>query len=423
MKRLLLNLFLLPAIILFHTTCFSQSQNKIKYVFLFIGDGMGHRQVFLTEKYNELNHLEPLIFLNNKWSFGLSMTECADSNKITDSGAGGTAIACGERTSYGKIGEYKGIELESIAEHLIRKMSFKIGIITTVPINHATPASFYGHEPTRRNYDNLTNDLIASGFDFFAGGGFELGNADSSMDIYRSFDMLILKLKENNFQTELNENQYNSLTLLKNNHVIIVDTAIRNKQLILKNVYSDEKNSLPFTLDFPKYKMQLAKYTEAAQNSLLNESGFFIMVEGGKIDWACHDNDALTAIYEINAFNEAIKKAYEFYQNHPENTLIIVTADHETGGMTLGSGNDENSSSKINKYALYVNKLNQQKGSYILTNTDQLKKIQDEAQIGWTTNEHTSAPVGIWAIGRGSNSFSGIMKNSEIKEKILKLVK
>ena len=154
----------------------------------------------------------------------------------------------------------------------------------------------------------------------------------------------------------------------------------------------------------------------------MNDKGFFIMVEGGKIDWACHDNDALTAIYELNAFNEAIKKAYKFYLKYPENTLILVTADHETGGMAQGVGYDEKGPAKYNSYALYVNKLLQQQNSYISTNSDTLRKIQDEAQIGWTTDEHSSAPVGVWAIGKGSENFSGIMKNADLKKKILNLV-
>lgn len=422
MKKTILLLWVILGIIL--VSPFSQAQNsgKIKYVFLFIGDGMGTNQVFLTEKFNEATHTEPLIFLNNNWTFGLSRTECVDSNKITDSGAGGTAIACGQRTNYGAIGEYKGKSLESIAEYLHTKKNFRIGIITNVPLNHATPACFYGHEPTRRNYDNLTNDMLASKFEFFAGGGFQFGNADTTKNVYKGFESVVSKLKENNFQMVFNRKQEMALGYSQKFPVIVIDTALRNKQSKIKNVYSDEKNSMPFVLDFPEYTMHLAKYTELAQNVLMNKTGFFIMVEGGKIDWACHENDALTAIYELNAFNLAIKAAYEFYLLHPDNTLIVVTADHETGGMAQGEGYDENSKVKTNSYALYVKKLLQQKHSSVFFNADSIRKIQQEAQIGWTTNEHTSAPVGVWAIGQGSQVFAGIMKNSDLKEKILKLI-
>ena len=146
------------------------------------------------------------------------------------------------------------------------------------------------------------------------------------------------------------------------------------------------------------------------------------MVEGGKIDWACHQNDALTAIYELNAFNQAIKVAYEFYLLHPDNTLIVITADHETGGMAQGATYYENNKVKTIGYSLFVKKLLQQKNSQIFLNADSIRKIQHEAQIGWTTSDHTSAPVGVWAIGKGSQIFAGIMKNSELKEKILRLI-
>ncbi len=412
-------------IILFFLACNAVAQNsgKIKYVFLFIGDGMGLNQVFVTEKYNELTGIEPLIFMNHNWAFGLSRTECADSNKITDSGAGGTAIACGKRVPFGGIGDFKGTPVESIAEYLHSKNNFKIGIITSVPLNHATPACFYGHESTRKNYDNLTKELISSGFEFFAGGGFDVGNADSTKIIYKNFNMVLDDLRANDFHLVLNETQMNSMRPKESSRILIVDTAIRNKQLLLKNVYPDERNSLPCILDVPEQKMTLAKYTGLAETALMNDQGFFIMVEGGKIDWACHDNDALTAIFEINAFNEAIRKAYEFYLKYPQNTLIIVTADHETGGMAQGTYMSGKSSKKNGGYELYIKKLLQQKNSYIYSAKDSLAKTQRDARIGWTTFEHTSAPVGIWAIGNGSEVFSGIMKNEEIKEKILELIK
>ncbi|MEI6852420.1 MAG: alkaline phosphatase [Bacteroidota bacterium] len=422
MKKLSLYLFILLGILFYVQPSCAQNSGKIKYVFLFIGDGMGTNQVFLTEKFNDATHTDPLIFLNSNWSFGLSRTECADSNRITDSGAGGTAIACGQRTSFSAIGEYKGNALESIAEYLHNKKNFRVGLITTVPINDATPACFYGHEPSRYNYDNLTNDMIASHFEYFAGGGFHYGNKDTTKTIYRNLNSVINKLKENNFQLVLNKQQEMGLGYTAKFPVFELDTAIRNRMLKIKNITGEDQDALPYVLDFPEYTMQLAKYTETAQSLLMNNTGFFLMVEGGKIDWACHGNDALTAIYELNAFNQAIKKAYEFYLQHPDNTLILITADHETGGMSQGEGYNKNNQNKSNGYALFIKKLLKQKNSSLFMNADSIKQIQQEALIGWTTSEHTSAPVGVWAIGQGSQSFSGIMKNSELKEKILKLI-
>jgi alkaline phosphatase len=291
-----------------------------------------------------------------------------------------------------------------------------------VQINDATPACFYGHEPTRYNYDYLTNEMISSKFEFFAGGGFHYGNKDTTKTIYKDFNSVVKKLQENHFQLVFNKQQEMALGYTAKFPVFELDTSIRNRMLKIKNIAGEEQNALPYVLDFPEYTMQLAKYTETAQTVLMNNTGFFIMVEGGKIDWACHNNDALTAIYELNAFNQAIKKAYEFYLKHPDNTLILITADHETGGMSQGSGYNKSNQMKNNGYALFVKKLLEQKNSTIFMSADSIKKIQEEALIGWTTNEHTSAPVGVWAIGKGSESFAGIMKNSELKEKILRLI-
>lgn len=381
---------------------------------------MGVNQVFLANEYNLLQGKSDFIFLQNNWHYGLSLTQCSDSNRITDSGAGGTALACGERTSYGSIGEYNGQPLESITGVLKMKNKFKIGLITSVPLNHATPACFYGHEPTRKNYDNLIDDMISSKFDFFAGGGFLLGNADTSKNKYRSFEQALNSLKNSGYNLILSASEADRKIQIP---AVVIDTSIRNKQLTLKNAFMDEKNSLPYTIDRPENFSTLAGYTSLAAENLMNDTGFFIMVEGGKIDWACHDNDALTTIYEINAFYESILKAYEFYLKHPENTLIIITADHETGGLSLGSGYDEYSSSNKNSYALYLNKLKQQNKSSLIEPKDFIKKVQTEAQIGWTTNEHTSSPVGVWSIGCGSEKFSVIQKNSDFKNKILSLIR
>lgn len=395
------------------------SQSAPKYIFLFIGDGMGLNQVFLTEKYLSEEKGDPLVFLNNNWTFGLTKTDCKDSFKITDSGAAGTAIACGEKTKYGYIGNDKNNQpLQSIAAALYKK-KFKIGIITSVSLNHATPAGFYAHQPTRKNYDFITKDLINSKYDFFAGGGFRMGNADPTKKIYNSFNEIITELTSNKVNVILN------FSAIKNEKIslpaLIVDTTILNLQKNWKNSVIDECYAFPYAIDYPEYKEMLANYTASAIQNLTNDNGFFIMVEGGKIDWACHDNDAATAIHEISSFNMAINKAVEFYLKNPKNTLIIVTSDHETGGMTLGKGYNESSSNK-NYYALYPQILAKQKKSRLFSDSTFITKYNEDAQIGWTTSDHTASPVGIWTIGKGSEKFVGIFENAEIKKKILELV-
>lgn len=394
------------------------AQSVPKYVFLFIGDGMGLNQVFLTEKYLDYFGKDSLIFLDPSWRFGLTKTDCADSFKITDSGAAGTAIACGEKTSFGAIGvDAKDQPMESIAEYL-KKKNLKIGILTSVPLNHATPACFYGHEPSRSSYVNLIKDLSASHFDFFAGGGIIPKIPLEIANEYFNFKQTLEKLNENNYNLVLNMTDVSDRKI--NLPAVLIDTVITFQQKNM-NAGVDERFSLPYAIDFPEYKDRLALYTDMAITSLKNDTGFFVMAEAGKIDWACHDNDAATAVNEVIAFNDAIKKAYEFYLKHPQQTLIIVTADHETGGLTLGEGYDDYRSS--NAYSLFPQKLELQKKSLLYSDSATVAKFDHDAQVGWTTNEHTGSPVGIWAIGQGSESFTGIFENSDIKKKILDAMK
>lgn len=398
----------------------AQTGVAAKYVFLFIGDGMGLNQVFLTEKYLDYFKTDSLIFLNSSWKFGLTKTDCADSFKITDSGAAGTAIACGEKTSFGAIGvNVNNQALESIAEYL-KKKNFKIGILTSVSLNNATPACFFGHEPNRSNYDNLTDELVSSHFDFFAGGGIIPKIPLEFESLYFNFNKTLNKLKENNYNLVLNFEQIPDKKL--DLPVVLIDTVITSQQKNM-DAYIDERFSLPYAIDFPEYKERLALYTDLAINNLKNDTGFFIMIEAGKIDWACHDNDVAAAVNEVIAFNDAIKKAYEFYLKYPEQTLIIVTADHETGGLTPGTGYDEYGNSKGYSYTFYPNKLALQKKSVLFSDSATVAKFDYDAQVGWTTNEHTASPVGVWAIGQGSENFLGIYENSDLKKKILDAMK
>jgi len=389
-----------------------------QFIFLFIGDGMGLNQVFLTGKYLESLKKDKLVFLDPSWKFGLLKTDCIEPAKITDSGAGGTAIACGCKTEYGLIGLPDTGACESIA-FILKKKKYRIGIITTVPINHATPACFYGHVKSRKNYDYLINDMIVSKFDFFAGGGILTGQADTAKSLYKNFDQALAVLKQAGFNLILNIPRAHKQLPIPLLPVIVIDTLIRNRQVEIKAAYSDEHNSLPYVIDRPEYNSRLALYTKSALTSLENDTGFFIMVEGGKIDWACHDNDAATAVAEILAFNDAIKPAYDFYKSHPENTLILVTADHETGGLSLGRGYADTSKSDVNNYGFFPGKLALQKKSLLYSDTATIGTFNRDAQAGWTTNEHTAMPVGIWSLGKRSEEFTGIFENAAIRDRIL----
>ncbi|HOR11875.1 MAG TPA: alkaline phosphatase, partial [Bacteroidales bacterium] len=154
----------------------------------------------------------------------------------------------------------------------------------------------------------------------------------------------------------------------------------------------------------------------AAIDFLENEKGFFLMSESGRIDWACHSNDGKTSILETLDLNEAVKVALEFAQKHPEETLIVVTADHETGGLALGLENG---------YSLYFDQLSGQNASkdMLLQSGDkemagQVAEMNNRARIGWTTFSHTGIPVPVYATGAGSEFFAGSMDNTDIPKKI-----
>ncbi len=292
---------------------------KAKYIFLFIGDGMGIAQTTIADIYlKSIYKTDTSLFFTGFPVFGLTSTKCVDSY-ITDSGAAGTAIACGQKTMNGVIGmdSTLTIELESIAEKL-KKRNWKIGIVSNVSLNHATPAVFYAHQPSRGNYNEIAIEMAESDIDYFGGGGIKI-RTDSLINregIYEVF-------RENHFNIVNDEETFRNWKK-------------EDGRMVAINQVLSSGEAIPYVIDSPQESISLAGFTRKGIELLDNDTGFFMMIEGGKIDWACHSNDAATAIAETLAFNEAIGEALEFYNSHPDETLIIVTADHETGGMSVG---------------------------------------------------------------------------------------
>lgn len=287
----------------------------VKYVFLFIGDGMSIPQRMTAEEFS-VKTGKGRLFINSMPFQAITTTSSANSF-ITDSAASGTAIACGEKTNNGVIGMAadRKRKLESVAE-TAKKADRKVGIITSVTINHATPAAFYAHNASRGNYYNLALELIDSNFDYFGGGGVS------------KFDDKKNKFYKGNIYELAAKAGY---------------TVAHGKNAIAK-IPSDAKKvfavgspgALPYAIDRTANDMALADFVADAIKRLDNKKGFFIMAEGGKIDWVGHSNDAGTNIREVMDFDNAVKVAFEFAKKHPSETLIVVTGDHETGGMTLG---------------------------------------------------------------------------------------
>ncbi|MHC4777238.1 MAG: alkaline phosphatase [Planctomycetota bacterium] len=316
---------------------------KPKYVFYFIGDGMGPAQVHAAEAYLgalQSDDTKPggpktqLLEMSKLGVHGMCTTHSWN-RLITDSAAAGTALACGKKTNGGVVamGPDRRTALPTVAERA-KAMGMAVAVISSVSIDHATPACFYSHAPNRGMYHQICLQLAASDFDFFGGGGMK-GQVRKGVDAKK---------------------------LAMEKGFVFADTFEDlkkigpNKRILAWNRARAYGEALHYDLDrlwlaengkddAERKQMSLADYTaEAARRLKGREKGFFMMVEGGKIDWACHANDGMAAILDVLALDEAVKEALKFFSEHPKETLILVTADHETGGMTLGYAGSGSSS-------------------------------------------------------------------------------
>jgi len=299
-----------------------------KYVFLFIGDGMSYPQIASAEMYlgkkSKLNDLvgggglEQLTF--SKFPVAGAASTYDSSSFIPDSASTATSLASGYKTLSGVINMdvSKQIKYTPITEKLAAK-GYKIGIVSSVPINHATPAAFYSKTPSRNNYYDIASQIGTSGFDYYGGGGFLQANGSDgkAAHIYE-----VLKQK--------------GYTIVDTKEGILNLDSNSKKVVAVNPNMSVDGTSLPYELDRKQGELSLADFTRKGIDILDNPKGFFLMVEGGKIDWANHANDAASSIHDTIAFAKAVEEAVKFYNNHPQETLIIVTGDHECGGMSIG---------------------------------------------------------------------------------------
>lgn len=283
---------------------------KPKYVFLMIGDGMGVAQVRIAERYARMKApaKDFRLAMNRLPVKGLTTTNDA-SGAITDSAAAGTALACGTKTLNGVLGLAKDKEtpLRSAAFEA-KEAGKKIGIVTSVPIDHATPAAFYARVPARAMYYEIDEFMLQSGFDYFAGETM-LGRGKAKDKV--PVDRLV---KNAGYRHVRDRAGFNALK--KGDSKVLVEY------------------DLGYAID-TKAELTLADYTRKGIELLDGENGFFMMVEGGKIDWSGHANDLATNIHETLAFDDAVAVVLEFCMRHPDESLLVVTADHETGGLKL----------------------------------------------------------------------------------------
>lgn len=377
-----------------------KKDDKAKYIFLFIGDGMGMGQVSLTESYlsykaGKLGG-EQLSFTKFPY-LALCNTYSANRN-ITCSAAAGTAIACGEKTNNEYIGvDPDGKPLESIA-YVLHNQGYNVGIMTTVPVNHATPAAFYGHNSSRYGYYEISQEIVSSGFEFFGGSGFYnykgRNNDKPAVDIY---------IEGNGYDVCYGTKEFS--------------TRDRSRDIVFIQESGRETNPENYVSDGAEESgVELYEMLQMGLEVLGDENPFFIMCEGGNIDWAAHDNKTMTTVMEVVAFDKAIREAIKFYNEHPEETLIIVTADHETGGVSIGEGKDWRP--EIIDWPM-LEKHWFESGEKNVLGYEENREMNKKALIGWTSSHHTAARVPAFAIGKGAEKFHGIIENTDIKGKIL----
>ncbi len=338
---------LIVAFTLLFTSCVEQQSNvtttqenfkgkKPKYIFYFIGDGMGISQTIAAEQYLSAKGDKARKLHMNTLPVQGVYTTYAEDRFITGSAAAGTALATGEKTTINTISKNgdRTKALKTIAEDA-RDLGMKVGIISSVSIDHATPASFYAHQDTRSMYYPISLDLSKSNFNYFAGGGIKHPKGDGKKRSSKGNTGLG---KDN-----VKDNKENSIELAKKRGYTYLDTKDGfdnlkkgdDKIITVAPILVGGK-SLPYGIDKTPNNISLSEFTAKGIELLDNPKGFFMMVEGGKIDWSCHANDAATSIIEVIEFDNAIKVALDFYKKHPDETLIVVCGDHETGGLTMG---------------------------------------------------------------------------------------
>lgn len=325
-----------------------------KNVILLIGDGMGLTQIYAGYTANKGQ-----LSLFNIPTQGLSITKSSDSY-ITDSAAGATAMATGHKTNNRFISvDESGKSLKLITQQLAYK-NFKTAIISAGNITDATPAAFYAHQPERSHSEPIANDFLSNPSDILIGGGIkEFKTRKDGKDLSK------LLIEKGYFFV----GKFSSLDTIKNSKLVLLDDSA---VVSMKDGRGDFLSK------------SLAKATSTFSKT---KKPFFIMAEGAQIDHGGHTNNLEYVVREMLDFDKMVGQAMEFVDNNTE-TLLIVTADHETGGLSLIDGSIEKG---------YVH------GSF-------------------STNDHTAVPVPVFAYGPEADKFMGVYQNTEIYIKIMKVI-
>lgn len=425
---------------------------------------MGTNQVLLSEMYQSAIQGQPLgrvQTLMTTFPYSGHAATFSKSNGITDSAAAGTCLASGHKTNNGMLGMNEDtVRIPSIAEEL-KAQGWGIGIMTTVAIDHATPAAFYAHVPERDKYYKIGEQLAESNFDFFGGAGFHHPQGkhdDKPVNLYRNAEKA-------------------GYTIAHGIEEAVSYQSSAISKMILVQATDDQGakhgDNLPYAIDRKEGDLTLTQIVSTAIPFLdARYDKFFMMVEGGMIDYACHGDDAATAIGETWDMDEAMRVAYAFYEQHPDETLIVVTADHETGGLALGNSDytlhldllqnqkcsawvlsdlfsqlfkDNHKPSWEQVQAIYREQLGfwdtveitadeerelkalyqkackgkakNEENMYKSVNAlgqEGIALLNKKAHVGWTTRAHSAHAVPVFAIGANAQLFTGWHDNSEL---------
>lgn len=406
MQRIFLTLFL---ILLWIVPSFPSP----RYVFLFIGDGLGQELIDLfTEMTQQSSFSEfPVhVFLGTQTRDGT----------IPDSASSATSIACGVKVKEGVLGQdISGCPVETVAEKA-KKKGFRVGIVTNVALNDATPAAFYAHASSRKNYDDIAWQMVESGFNLFVGSGIVTTTRPQR-------DEMLRYAAKRGYRIVTNFQEF--LTLEGGTPTIAL---------------------LPFTfaIDRTQAHPNLAQCVRKAIELLENPSGFFLVVEGGRIDWCNHMNDIVSSLKELEDFNAAIREALLFGQKYPQETLILVTADHETGGLRWERKGPLTMPPQKGSYDCFLTELRtlpqeevtlrrflvsfwgKEKGeatekalrNFLRTGEAKTlwislaRSFAEEAGISWSTLGHTATSVPLYVWGERAGLFAGAQENTDIAE-------
>lgn len=342
-----------------------------KYIFYFVGDGLGINHIVATDLYNQQARgikYPTLSFLS--FPVCTHVNTSSANRTVTDSAAAATALACGVKTNNAMVGMLSDgtTPVENVME-TARKRGLATGFVTSVAVNHATPSGFICHAGSRGDYMRLSRQLIDSGTDFLAGYTFLVGKKDT--------------LDARHWEEEASRA---GMTVTRS-----TDEAAASSARVLLLCPDNGTSAMTYAIERRPDEPSVADYTSAAIRYLtrnFERNGFLLAVEGGRIDYANHDNDGATMVHEINELDRAIAMAVEFQKSHPRETLIILASDHETGGLGVGR-------SLIGVHTEYLQYQNLSEER--LSNELKRLRIEKEGKITWEEMKKILADrTGLW---------------------------